>query len=188
MTPESIRLLRALLVPRFVSVKEKVFVRLNDGTVLVRPGRRQPTTLDENTENHVHFRFFPANTEDRVRDNCALAEAVRIVWQSHLRKQFPRKRFRLFVSNEYQCWPTTRRPIRVADEEVETVLRLWSLPADSTAFDEVYQPDAIGPDLVMWPEYRRNGLVRLSTVLRIMKSTTAHPAKIRTLRERWGAS
>ena len=187
MTSEDVKYYRELLEPRFVAIGGRVFV---NGTVdsLRRAYRgRKPMTVDENTSNHVHFEFYSGRSESGVRSNYALAEGVRVVWRECLRRKFPRRLFRLFVSNEYQCWPTSRKPIRVKEERVDTVLRLWSLPADHAGFDKTYHPDAAGPDYVMWPEYRRGRPVKLSTVIGLIQTKALHRAKERTLRERWHA-
>ena len=178
---------RELLAPTFVAVRGKVFANTDAGRCRKRYKLEAPLTVDENTHNHLHFDFFPDNTESGVRDNYALAEAVRIVWREQLRAQFPRKRFRLFVSNEYCSTPTKRRPIRAQFECIDTVLRLWSLPADDPGFDSTYHPDSTGPGWVLWPEFRRDRLVKLSTVIKLIQTRAAHPAKTRYLRERWHA-
>ena len=187
MTTKDAQRLQAMLAPSFTEFAGKVFAHVAFQGFRVRAAPRKPTTVDENTDNHVHFDFFSGNTKVGVHDNFRLAEAARLIWQVQLRQRFPRKRFRLFVSNEYQIWPTTRKPVRVKAEAIETVLRLWSLPADDATLDEVYRPDETGADRVLWPEFRRAGLVRLPTVLAIMQQSASHPAKARTLRKRWHA-
>jgi len=187
MNAKATKYLRELLAPTFVLFRGKLFANVPTWRVRENYKRRIPRTVDENTDNHVHFEFFRDDTETGVRENYALAEATRLVWRERLRIQFPRKRFRLFVSNEYHSTPTARSPIRAKDECVQTVLRLWSLPADDAGFDATYHPDSAGPEWVLWPEYRRDQLVRLSTVVRLIESRAAHPAKTKYLRERWHA-
>lgn len=176
-----------LLSPTFVECRGRVFANQRQSDLPRAYKRRAPGTVDENTANHVHFEFFRDDTEEGVRENFTLAETVRLVWREHLRSQFPRRRFRLFVSNEYHNVPTERRPFPAKDECVQTVLRLWSVPADDTGFDDTYHPDATGPGWVLWPEYRRVRLVKLSTVIRLIASRAPHPAKARYLKERWHA-
>jgi hypothetical protein len=175
----------SFLAPTFVSFRGKVFSNIPLQDLRRSYKRRTPRTVDENTDNHEHFDlFFPDRTEEGVRKNYALANAVRLVWEERLRAQFPRRRFRLFVSNEYHNGLIWSAGVTSTHESVHTVLRLWSLPADD-GFDETYHPDLSGPDWVLWPEYRRGKLVKLSTVVKIIRSRKAHPAKKRYLRERF---
>jgi hypothetical protein len=187
MDAESTKYLCELLAPRFVLVRGKIFVNVRAIDLRRIYKTRAPRTVDENTSNHVHFDFFPGNTEAGIRDNYALADATRIVWRDQLRRQCPRKRFRLFVSNEYYASPSSRRPIRPVGERVQSILRLWSIPTSGSGFDATYHPDSTGPDWVLWPEYRGDRLVRLSRVLELIRTKDMHPAKVRYLRERWNA-
>src|SRR5262245_8175584 len=104
MTCEEVKHYRELLEPVFVAVMGRVFVNSDLNSLRRHYRGRKPRTVDENTSNHVHVSFFAGSTESGVLANYALAEGVRVAWRAALSKKFPRRRFRLFVSNEYQCW------------------------------------------------------------------------------------
>ncbi len=185
MTPQHVRDYCDLIETNFVEAGGKLYSRCDfEGSI--PPGPPEPTTVMENTLNSERFRFFPRTTFDGVLKNHALASAVRVVWQSRLATLFPHRSFRCFVSNEYALWPHDDDPAAIGEEAVETVLRLWSLPADDLQFDETYMVDQLAPDRVLWREYDASRLLRLSEVFDVINGGM-HPAKMKALQARWHA-
>ncbi len=140
----------------------------------------------ENTLNSERFYFFSQDTGEDVLRNHALASAVRVVWQSRLATVFPNREFRCFVSNEYVIYPDDNDKTVIGLEGVETVLRLWALPADSPSFDEAYKVDQLAPARVLWDECDKDHLVPLENVFQIIQAAE-HPARTKSLQERWHA-
>ena len=176
--PEWVRAVQGLLEPKFADVSGKVFV-ISDKAHLARYRRRfasqAPDTCDENTDNHEHFGYFDGTTVEGVRRNYALAQVVRLAWLDALERKFPGRGFRLFVSNEYYVDPEETNGDELG---IDTVLRLWSLPATSKDFDRVYRPNDATMDKVLWLEFSDDGLLQVDEVLRIIAKGAKHP-KIR---------
>jgi hypothetical protein len=154
-----------LLRPRFVEVAGKVFQVWNAaGAARCRRlySTRKPETVDENTDNHEHFWFFDGKTLAGVRNNFLLAEVVRLAWQDVLARQFPKKRFRLFVINEYQ-FDDDSEGEEIGFEKgeeigIETTLRLWTIdPKTAKDFDSCYRPESASADTVLLTQFVEKG-------------------------------
>jgi hypothetical protein len=176
--PYWVQSLRSLLLEKFVEVHGKVF----RGNKRMLPkylryySSRRPETADENTTNHEHFAFFTGKTRDGVHKNYLLAEAVRLAWTETLIHRFPKKRFRLFVSNEFSV------DVEENCLAVDTVLRLWSIdPLTAESFDACYRPEAVSADRVLWTEFLDQGLQPLDEVLNVIQKGRRHPKYERAL-------
>lgn len=175
--------LEALLRPRFVEVAGKVFQVWNAaGAAQCRRSysSRKPQTVDENTDNHEHFWFFDGKTLAGVRNNFLLAEVVRLAWRDVLARQFPKKRFRLFVINEYQFDDDSEgEEIGIERGEeigIETTLRLWTIdPKTAKDFDSCYRPESASADTVLLTQFVEKGHQPVSRVLEMVTGGEQHP-------------
>ena len=154
--PEWSEALRAYLRPRFLMLSGKVF-RIS-GMDHARRIRKRflscvPETVDENTDNHVHFWYFDGSTYDGVRRNMIMADTVRLAWQEVLDRMFPATEFRLFVSNEYSVGAFSRAEPFEASESIETVLRLWTVAPEAEEFDSSYRVESAVSGDVLWTDY-----------------------------------
>jgi hypothetical protein len=169
--PDWVNPLVALLRPKFVEVGGKVFhVWGAKGADQCRRtyASRRPQTVDENTDNHEHFRFFDGRTREGVHNNFFLAEVVRLAWRDVLRQQFPKKRFRLFVVNEFAF--DDDDPPGWETGVVITTLRLWSVdPRTAKDFDATYRPGAASANSVLLIDFPERGLQPLDRVLAMIK-------------------
>ncbi len=177
MKPRHIKEYCDLFDASFLGVGDKLFSRYEYNP----SSPPEQSTVEENTLNSEGFYYFSGETMEGVLRNHALASAVTVVWQSRLAATFPQREFRCFVSNEYDVWSDTKDPGVVVGDGVRTVLRLWSLPADSPSFDRVYRVHEVAPDRVLWPEYDDSRLVPLQEVFDVIHEAK-HPAREQTLR------
>jgi len=168
----------SLLHPKFIEVSGKVFQVWNAANAA--RGRRQyskrrPETVDENTDNHEHFWCFPGTTVEGVQRNYMLAEVVRLAWSDVLGRQFPKKRFRLFVLHEYQFDDTDEES---AGEElgILTTLRLWSVdPKTAESFDACYRPESASAGTVLLTQFPEEGFHSVKQVLAMINRGVKDP-------------
>jgi len=154
-----------ILSAKFVPIGGKVFSRYEALEAGPQPAE---TTAEENTLNGEGFYFFSSETAEGVLANHSLATAAREVWLSRLTAEFPGREFRCFVSNEHYVWADTRESFTVDGGGVRTLLRMWSLPADHSGFDETYRVSELAPDRVLWREFDDSRLVPLDEVLSVL--------------------
>jgi len=172
---EWVKPLEGLLRPKFVEVSGKVFRVWNTAGAARYRRRyttRRPETVDENTDNHEHVWFFDGRTLEGVQNNFLLAEAVRLTWHDVLTRQFPKKRFRLFVMNEYQFDDDSE------GEEVGilTTLRLWSIdPKTTKSFDSCYRPETASARTVLLTQFLEKGYQPVGRILEMINGGEQHP-------------
>lgn len=177
---------RGLYRPTFVDIQGRVFALGTRSRQEIRRFARQfgdpPTAVDENTLNHEHFWYFDNDTIDGCRKNHTLAEAVRLAWAELLTRQFPDRCFELFVVNEYILSEDFDVPGTIVHEEVTPTLRLWTRDDVGTReMRETYHVDDLGPDKVLWPEKRDDGLFDLDAIFKLIGEGPTHPSKKKAL-------
>jgi hypothetical protein len=167
--------LEQLLRPKFVEVSGKVFQVWNAaGAARCRRSysTRKPQTVDENTSNHEHFWFFDGRTLEGTRNNYLLAEVVCLAWRDVLARQFSKKRFRLFVMNEYEFDIDSEGE----DVGILTTLRLWSVDRKTAkSFDSCYQPEAASASTVLLTQFPEKGYQPLASVVEMLNEGEQHP-------------
>ena len=168
----------SLLHPKFIEVSGKVFQVWNAANAARcrrQYSKRRPETVDENTDNHEHFWCFPGTTVEGVQRNYMLAEVVRLAWSDVLGRQFPKKRFRLFVLHEYQFDDTDEESV---GEElgILTTLRLWSVdPKTAESFDACYRPESASAGTVLLTQFPEEGFHSVKQVLAMINRGAKDP-------------
>jgi len=156
---------RWLFKPIFCEIDDQVF--LGDEKLYRRQKKKTGVTyrtIDENTDNHEHFWFFDNTTFEGFQNNYTLGAAVRLVWSDILSRQFPKKTFRLFVSNEYCVWTKNNsesRDAEIVDFEIVPTIRLWTFDPE---FEELYAKADRGPRYAWWYS-RQDGAEQLAPFL-----------------------
>lgn len=149
-----------LCEPVFIPVKGRIFVTFSRSKRVIKSikdlyRRKEPKTIDENTSNHEHVTCFPGETLANIQKNYTLAESIQLIWEHKLTSQYPGRKFRILVVNEYDLSTTgdsTDDKAIVTCQDVTTTLRVWTIdPSTTRQFDAAYHVQDLSYDKAIWP-------------------------------------